>query len=246
MLNFKICDVYGAFYKQLNITERYEKYMNFSDIIKKSVLEEFSGGLTSEKILLSLGISLLLSLFVILVYRIAFRGVAFSSSYTLSLLLLSMITTVMIMTITSNIVLSLGMVGALSIVRFRTAVKDPVDTVFMYWAICVGIVTGAGLYFVSALANLAIGLIYLVVCFIWKKTASSPYLLTVRFRPEVSDGVKHEIKTLRGAKIKSKAITKAFAEYTVEFRSSGRETDIADSFRSVEGVLEVAVVSIAQ
>ena len=152
----------------------------------------------------------------------------------------------MIMTITSNIVLSLGMVGALSIVRFRTAVKDPVDTAFMYWAISIGIITGAGFYFVAVLANLILGLIYLAVTFVWKKVETHPYLLTVRFRPDANSAVRSELKKLKAMKFKSKSVTKSYSEYTVEFKNGGHEIEVAEKFRAVEGVLDISVISISQ
>ena len=218
--------------------------MNFTEIIKNSVLEEFSGGLTVDKVLISIGISLLLSVFLVIVYKITYRGVSFNTSYVFSLFLLSLITTVMILTITSNIVLSLGMVGALSIVRFRTAVKDPVDTAFMYWAISIGIITGAGFYFVSVLANLVLGFLYLLVTFVWKKVETRPHLLTVRFKPEVNSAVKSELKKLKSMSVKSKSVTKAYAEYTVEFKNGGHEVEVADKFKAIDGVIDISVVSI--
>ena len=220
--------------------------MSFTEIIKNSVLEEFSGGLSVETVLVSLAITLLLSLFLIIIYKITYRGVSFNAAYVFSLVLLSLITTVMIMTITSNIVLSLGMVGALSIVRFRTAVKDPVDTAFMYWAISIGIITGAGFYFVAVLANLILGLIYLAVTFIWKKVETHPYLLTVRFRPDANSAVRSELKKLKAMKFKSKSVTKSYSEYTVEFKNGGHEIEVAEKFRAVEGVLDISVISISQ
>ena len=218
--------------------------MSFTEIIKNSVLEEFSGGLTVDKVLVSIGISLLLSVFLVVIYKITYRGVSFNTSYVFSLFLLSLITTVMILTITSNIVLSLGMVGALSIVRFRTAVKDPVDTAFMYWAICIGIITGAGFYFVSVLANLVLGFLYLIITFVWKKVETHPYLLTVRFKPEVNSAVKSELKKLKSMSVKSKSVTKSYAEYTVEFKNGGHEVEVADRFKSIDGVIDISVISI--
>ncbi len=220
--------------------------MSFTEIIKNSVLEEFSGGLSVEKVLISLALTLLLSLFLIVIYKITYRGVSFNTSYVFSLILLSLVTTVMIMTITSNIVLSLGMVGALSIVRFRTAVKDPVDTAFMYWSISIGIITGAGFYFVAVLANLILGFVYLLVTFVWKKVETHPYLLTVRFRPDVNSAVRSELKKLKSMKYKSKSVTKTYAEYTVEFKNGGHEVEVAEKFRAIDGVLDISVISINQ
>lgn len=218
--------------------------MSFTEIIKKSVLEEFSGGLTVDRVFVSIGIALFLSVFLIIVYKISYKGVRFSSSYAFSLVLLALVTTVMIMTVTSNIVLSLGMVGALSIVRFRTAVKDPVDTAFMYWAVSIGIITGAGFYFIAVLANLVLGFLYLVLTFVWCRIETRQYLLTVRFRPEFSSEVRSELKKLKSMSVKSKAITKSYAEYTVEFKNRGYEIEIVDRFKALDGVTDVSVITV--
>lgn len=122
--------------------------MSFMDMIKKSVLEQFQS-VTVGQMALSIGIAFLMGLFILLVYRQTFRGVLYSKGFAISLVLLAMVTALVIRTISTNLALSLGMVGALSIVRFRTAIKDPVDTVFMFWAITCGIMTGAGLSPVS-------------------------------------------------------------------------------------------------
>ena len=118
--------------------------MGFMDMIKKSVLEQFQS-VTVGQMALSVGVAFLMGIFILLVYRQTFRGVLYSKGFAISLVLLAMVTALVIRTISSNLALSLGMVGALSIVRFRTAIKDPVDTVFMFWAITCGIMTGAGL-----------------------------------------------------------------------------------------------------
>ena len=117
--------------------------MSISDLIKNKFVEEFTA-ISVGTLLTTLLLSFVLGLFVLVIYRVTFGGVSFSKSFALSLVMLSMVTSLAILTVRSNVVLSLGMVGALSIVRFRTAIKDPMDTVFMFWSIVIGIITGAG------------------------------------------------------------------------------------------------------
>ena len=120
--------------------------MSVVDTIKKSVLNNFTGSISAVDILLSLIVAFLIGMFIIYVYRKTYTGVVYSKAFSLCILMLAMVTAMIIRTISSNISLSLGMVGALSIVRFRTAVKEPVDTGFMFWGISAGIMAGAGLY----------------------------------------------------------------------------------------------------
>ena len=156
--------------------------VSFADTIKDSVLEQFSGGATVGQMLSSLGVAFLMGFFILLIYKATFRGVLFSKGFAFSLILLSMVTALVIRTISSNLALSLGMVGALSIVRFRTAIKDPVDTVFMFWAITAGIMSGAGLYLIGGIACLALGALYFLVTLIYRK-GQMPYLLVIRYDP---------------------------------------------------------------
>lgn len=156
--------------------------MGFMDMIKKSVLEQFQS-VTVGQMALSVGVAFLMGIFILLVYRQTFRGVLYSKGFAISLVLLAMVTALVIRTISSNLALSLGMVGALSIVRFRTAIKDPVDTVFMFWAITCGIMTGAGQYLVGAFACFGVGLLYFVISLFHKKL-QSPYLLVLRYEPD--------------------------------------------------------------
>ena len=120
--------------------------MSFVDVIKKSVLSEFTGTLSVGDIALSLIFAFAISLFIVYIYKKTYTGVVYSKAFALCIVMLSMVTALIIRTINSNLALSLGMVGALSIVRFRTAVKEPVDTAFMFWGISAGIMAGAGLY----------------------------------------------------------------------------------------------------
>ena len=120
--------------------------MSFSDIIKNSVISEFSGEFSFTKVVISILLAFVIALFIIFIYKATFRGVVFNKGFALSLVLLSVVTAAIIMTVTANLALSLGMVGALSIVRFRTAIKDPLDLLYLFWAITTGITSGAGMY----------------------------------------------------------------------------------------------------
>ena len=153
--------------------------MGFVDLIKKSVLNEFTGTVSITDMALSLITAFIIGLFIIYVYKKTYNGVVYSKSFALCLMLLGMVTSLIIRTINSNLALSLGMVGALSIVRFRTAVKEPVDTAFMFWAITIGIMSGAGLYLIAIISSVALGLLYFVSYSLGFKK-NSKYLLVVK------------------------------------------------------------------
>ncbi len=137
--------------------------MSFSDIFKKDFLESAAGNLTAADIALTMLFSLLLGLFIFFVYRKTFQGVMYSKTFNVSLIALSMVSSTVILAVTSNVVLSLGMVGALSIVRFRTAIKDPIDIVYMFWAVGVGIIVGAGIYLLAFISSAVIGLVLYIL-----------------------------------------------------------------------------------
>lgn len=216
--------------------------MNFLDMLKNNVVEQFSVGVTVPQMLASLCVAFLMGAFVLLVYRLTYRGVLFSKGFAYSLILLCMVTAVIIRTISSNLALSLGMVGALSIVRFRTAVKDPVDTMFMFWVIACGIMSGAGLYVVGGLACLLVGLLYVIVCTIYRKN-KCPYLLIVRYDPEKFSNVKRALHSLPRYRVKSRTVTRHGGELTVEVALKGSESSVLDTFLSTEGVLDASLVS---
>ncbi len=216
--------------------------MNFLDMIKNSVVEQFSVGVSVPQMLLSLLVAFLMGAFILLVYRQTFRGVLFSKGFAYSLILLCMITAVIIRTISSNLALSLGMVGALSIVRFRTAIKDPVDTVFMFWAIACGIMSGAGLYLVGALACLLVGLLYFVVCTVYRKN-KCPYLLIIRYEPEKFVNVKKVLNTLPKYRVKSRTVTRNGGELTVEVSLKTGEMALVDKLLATDGVMDASLVS---
>ena len=216
--------------------------MNFADMIKNSVLEQFNSGVTMGAMFLSLVVAFLMGLFILLVYRQTFRGVLFSKGFAFSLVLLCMVTAVVIRTISSDLALSLGMVGALSIVRFRTAIKDPVDTIFMFWSIASGIMSGAGLYLPGCLACLVLGILYYVITVIYRNH-KSPYLLIVRYDPEKITAVKKALHTLPKYRIKSRIVTRNGGEMTVEVSLKNEETKVIETMMAIDGVQDASLVS---
>lgn len=152
----------------------------FSDMIKNSVLDNFVSDISISKILITLGVAFLIGFFIYLLYKRVFSGVLYSKSFNVSLMGMTLITATVIIAINSNLVLSLGMVGALSIVRFRTPIKDPTDLIFLFWAAVAGIVTGAGFFTLAIVGSVIIGLILFL--FIKRSSVETPicWLLTAR------------------------------------------------------------------
>lgn len=218
------------------------KMVSFVDTIKDSVRDQFAAGTTVGQMLASLGVAFLLGLFILVIYKATFRGVLFSKGFAFSLVLLSMVTALVIRTISSNLALSLGMVGALSIVRFRTAIKDPVDTVFMFWAITAGIMSGAGLYLIGGIASVALGVLYFLVTLIYRK-AQMPYLLVIRYDPQEAQSVSAAMRKLPRHRIKSRTTTRKGAEVTLELSLKGDEMKLIDSLYKVDGVLDASLIS---
>lgn len=213
------------------------------DFFRTTFLNEFQTTMTGDRIAIGLLVSFFLSLFILFVYRISYQGIAFSKSFAFSLLLLSMVTSVVIMTVTTNLALSLGMVGALSIVRFRTAVKDPVDTVFMFWAIGVGIMAGAGLVYISLITNLALGALYLLLFFLTKKLTSAPYLLVVRYRSDAKEEVELALRSLSKLKVKSKIAREGIIELCLELKMTPKLFSLVEDLEKLEGVVDASAVS---
>ena len=216
--------------------------MSILDSIKNSVIEEFTGTIAVNEILLSLLFAFLISVFIIFVYRKTYTGVVYSKSFSLCLILLAMVTAVIIRTINSNLSLSLGMVGALSIVRFRTAIKEPIDTIYMFWAISVGIMTGAGIYLIAALASIGIGLLYFISYMMGFKL-SSQYLLIVKYNINDDKEVIEKINKLEKTKLKSKNITKGIVEVSYEIAVKDNIEDILKDFENNEKIINVSIIS---
>jgi len=194
--------------------------MGFLDLIKKGVVEEFTGTIATSDLFLSLLIAFLAAIFITFIYKKTYTGVSYTKSFVLSIVLLAMVTSLVIRTINSNLALSLGMVGALSIVRFRTAVKDPVDTVFMFWAIAAGIMAGAGLYIITLIACALLGIFYLIsYTTVFKPTQK--YLIVINTNKEDADEVATIFKKKKKCILKTQSIKKENVEFTYEI--SGKE-----------------------
>lgn len=218
-----------------------------TDIIKKSVLDNFSmpTDLSLGTVLITLASALVLGLFIYLIYRLTFNGVIFARSFGTALILLTMVTAMIIMPITLNLGLALGMVGALSIVRFRTAVKEAMDTVYMFWAVAMGIVLGAGetFYLVGVIAAAGIGLVLYVMNMI-KGRGSFPYLLIVRHDFNSASEVAYALHKLpRNARLKSKTVTQNGVEITMELRLPGDNSTLVNDFLRINGVYDATLVS---
>ena len=216
--------------------------MTFNDIFKSSFLEN----VTSVSILdmaIALVLAFGLGIFIFFVYKKTYSGVMYSSSFGTTLIALTMITTVVILAVTSNVVLSLGMVGALSIVRFRTAIKEPLDIAFLFWSIAVGIVLAAGMIPLAVTGSVIIGIILLV--FVNRKSHKNPYIAVIR-----CDGHESESKAkayldkhTERCTVKSKTAQKGFVELNVEIRLKDDNTDFVNEIADIEGVQSAVLVS---
>ena len=216
--------------------------MTFNDIFKSSFLEN----VTSVS-LLDMGVALvlafLLGLFIFMIYKKTFSGVMYSSSFGVTLIALTMITTLVILAVTSNVVLSLGMVGALSIVRFRTAIKEPLDIAFLFWSIAVGIVLAAGMIPLAVIGSVVIGLMLLV--FANKKSHVNPYIVVIRCADHASETNAMEFlkNQTRRCTVKSKTAQKGEVELNLEIRLKEDNTDFINDLAEVNGVYSAVLVS---
>ena len=216
--------------------------MTFNDIFKSSFLENVSA-VSLLDMLLALILAFALGMFIFLVYKKTYQGVMYASSFGVTLIALTMITTVVMLAVTSNVVLSLGMVGALSIVRFRTAIKEPLDIAFLFWSIAVGIVLAAGMIPLAVVGSVIIGITLLV--FVNRKTYWNPYIVVLQ-----CDG--HDSETAAKAYldeitdrciVKSKSAQKGSLELTVEIRLKSDNTDFIHTLSEMQGVNSAVLVS---
>lgn len=216
--------------------------MNFNDIFKSSFLEN-----VASVSILDMALALLLAFglgtFIFLVYKKTYQGVMYSSSFGTTLIALTMITTVVILAVTSNVVLSLGMVGALSIVRFRTAIKEPLDIAFLFWSIAVGIVLAAGMIVLAVIGSVAIGIILLV--FVNRKSHCNPYILVLSCADAASEHGAREFLAQQVQKcvVKSKTAQKGMVELNLEIRMKDDNTDFINALAAMNGVNSAVLVS---
>jgi len=216
--------------------------MNFNDIFKSSFFDNLTS-FSALDMVIALALAFAIGLFIMMVYKKTFKGVLFSQSFSVSLMALTLITTLIILAVTSNIILSLGMVGALSIVRFRSAIKEPIDIVFLFWAISAGIVLGAGLLPLAIFGSIFIGLI--LVLFVNKQTKDNPYILIVNCDSDESENntMKKIDERVSRKLIKSKTVTTEGIELTVEIRLKDMTTEFVNEIGKITGVKNVVLVS---
>lgn len=214
----------------------------FQDIFKSSFLENIA-----SVSLLDMAIALVLAfglgVFIFLVYKKTFSGVMYSSSFGVTLIALTMITTLVILAVTSNVVLSLGMVGALSIVRFRAAIKEPLDIAFLFWSIAVGIVLAAGMIPLAVIGSVVIGLVLLV--FVNRKSYDDPYIIVVQCDGQDSEQGVHAFlgQQVQRCVTKSKTVQRGAVELNMEVRLKGGDTSFVNALAELPGVRSAVLVS---
>lgn len=215
--------------------------MSLSDLIKSKFIEEFSA-ISVGEMAGALLLSFLLGVMIAAVYRLTYAGVSFHIGFALTLVMLSMVTSLAILTVSSNVVLSLGMVGALSIVRFRTAIKDPMDTVFMFWSIVAGIMTGAGYITVALLATLLLGLLFLFINLLAGRYRSNSYMVVIRYAEDAGDDIRRALASLGQYKIRSLNTREGEQELCAEIRLNENALLRLPGLRTIDGVYEVNAV----
>ena len=216
--------------------------MTFSDIFKSSFLENVTS-VSPIDMVLALALAFGLGLFIFFIYKKTFSGVMYSGNFGVTLIALTMITTLVILAVTSNVVLSLGMVGALSIVRFRTAIKEPLDIAFLFWAIAAGIVLAAGLIPLAVFGSVVIGITLLL--FANRRSSETPYIIVVTCQNADAEKQAEAMLAASAKKLslKSKSVRAGQIELNYELRLKGDETGFVSGLSELPGVGSAALVS---
>lgn len=216
--------------------------MSIKDIFKNSFLDGFSNGIELKTILLGLAITAVLAIYIFLLYRFVTKSTFYSKSFNVSLIAMAIITAAIILTIQSNIVLSLGMVGALSIVRFRTAIKNPLDLVFLYWSISIGIICGAGLSVIAVALTIIISVVILVMQRYPSKKSSMVLVVNssdTESDKQILDTVK---KYSKYCQVKSKNHTETTLDMVIEIKVD-EESNLIHEIMKIDGVTSASVLS---
>ena len=216
--------------------------MTFNDIFKSSFLQNVAAVSVLDMVLVMV-LAFALGLFICLVYRKTYSGVMYSSGFGVTLVALTMITAFVILAVTSNVVLSLGMVGALSIVRFRTAIKEPLDIAFLFWAIAAGIVLAAGMIPLAVFGSVMIGIIIMI--FANRRERTTPYIVVLRCMDHESETEALEFLKMHTTKcaVKSKTARRGEIEVNLEVRLTSENTDFINSLSEIDGVESAVLVS---
>jgi len=212
----------------------------FSDIFKKSFLEGSETQISIPGIFLVLGFSLVVAGYIYIVYKKCYIGVIYSHNFNVALAMMTIISAMIIATISSNITLSLGMVGALSIVRFRTAIKDPIDLIFLFWAVAAGITVGARLWVMVLMGNLCIGLAFIFMTKLKRKNVI--YLLVISYEDDAFPAVNAVLQTFKSV-LRSKISRNGLTEMTVEIIMSDENTQFTEKLTAIENVHSVSLVT---
>ena len=216
---------------------------NFSDIFKKSFLEGFTGGdISTGRIAATLAVTALIAIYIFVIYRVVTRKTFYSKTFNISLVALAVITAAIILAMQSNLVISLGMVGALSIIRFRTAIKDPMDLVFLFWSISIGIICGAGLYEIALLTSLLVTVG--IICLDLVPTSKAPMMLVVNATDlEAESAVLNAVKAEgKVCKVKSRNYAAGHLDMIIEVRV-GEEAKLVKNVSEIESVTSVSLIS---
>jgi len=209
------------------------------DLLQKLVDVNVNQPLTLERIFLTFTVTFFMGLLILLIYKLTYKGVLFNRTFGTSLLMVAMVTSLVIMPISSNVVLSLGMVGALSIVRFRTALKDPLDIVYMFWAIALGLTSGAGFFELAIIGCIVLAVIMVAVTAITQFGMKKPYLLVIRYSPSFRGEFQQLIPAF---KVKSKTVTPQAVELVVELTLKNQDSRFLDRLQQLDGILSASLV----
>ena len=222
-----------------------DKSLNFSDIFQKSFLA-IEGGMerySGLEIIINMGMSFLLGMFIFYVYRRTFQGVLYQRSFNVSLIAIAMVVTMVIMIISGNLILSLGMVGALSIVRFRTPIKDPVDLVFIFWAIAIGIGNGVSYFSITIISSIIMTLT--IFALTRREDEETPYLLVLQIEKETNESEALEFirKSVDRFALKSKTVNPAYTEIIAEVKLIKTDTGFVSEMEQKFGIKKITLVS---
>lgn len=216
--------------------------MNLSDIFKSSFLENIAS-VSMFDMCLAMVLAFGLGVFIFWVYRKTYQGVMYSTSFGVTLIALALITTLLILAVTSNVVLSLGMVGALSIVRFRAAIKEPLDIAFLFWSIAVGIVLAAGMIPLAVFGSLLIGVV--IALFANRQTSTKPFMAIINCEGDAAEAAAYNLLQQKATKVnlKSKTARAGKLELTYELRLKDGQTDFVNQLSALDGVESAVLVS---
>ena len=217
--------------------------MGFKDVFKKSFLEGFTSmDITTGKIAATLIVTALLALYIFAIYRLVTRKVFYSKNFNISLAVMSLITSAIILAMQSNLVISLGMVGALSIVRFRTAIKDPMDLAFLFWSISIGIICGAGLYEIALVTSVGVTVFILVLDM--RPVGKAPMMLVVNSSEMNGEKAVLDVvgKYARYYKVKSRNLSKGRLDLVIELKVK-EESALVSEVAALDGMLSASMIS---